>query len=153
MLFTRAARMSLLYSTIRVISPSSVLRKFTRAITVLFFLFWATIIVLKTWRCVSNTKPLLSLGRVRPMCGQPDAEIFFELISKQLLDVFICWYLTFTSRLCFGCGPGEHSSQTSLEDQTSPKAASHGFMLILVKLNHVDVLVIPCNKPTALTQE
>ncbi|KAF8555029.1 hypothetical protein OG21DRAFT_1597068 [Imleria badia] len=81
-----AARMSLLYSTIRVISPSSILRKFTRAMAVVFLLFWATIIGLKTWRCVNHTKPMHSLGRVRPVCGLPDVEIVFQLITDCVSD-------------------------------------------------------------------
>jgi len=92
---TRAARTSLLYSVIRLISPSTVLRKFTHVMTALFFMFWAIITALKTWRCVNNTEPILSLGSVRPKCTLQEVEIFFEVISKQSTDVLIRWHLIF----------------------------------------------------------
>lgn len=73
--------MSLLYSTIRIISPSSVLRKLTRVMAVLFFLFWVIIVVLKTYRCVNKAPPMLLLGGASSEweCSLPGVVVFFEL--------------------------------------------------------------------------
>ena len=73
--------MSLLYSTIRIISPSSVLRKFTRVMAILFFLFWAATIVLKTYRGIKSAQPTISYGSLYPQCVLPEAVVFLELPS------------------------------------------------------------------------
>lgn len=86
---TRAVRLSLLYSTVRVISPSSVLHKVTRVIAILFFLVWATLIALKTWWCVIHTKPTAAMGTERPVCVLPELTVLFELISRLSKHVFI----------------------------------------------------------------
>ena len=87
--------MSLLYSTIRVIPPSSVLRKVTRVIAVLFFLVWATLIALKTWWCVINTKPVPTLGTELPVCALPKLTVLLELISRSSKNDLIYWHLIF----------------------------------------------------------
>ena len=74
--------MSLLYSTIRVIPPSSVFRKVTRVIAVFFFLVWATLIALKTEWCVAHTTPVPTLGTKLPMCTLPHPTVLLELISR-----------------------------------------------------------------------
>ena len=73
--------MSLLYSTVRIISPSSVLRKVTRVIPLFFLVFCATLIALKIWWCNMNTKPIPSLGNVHSMCVLPELIVLFEVIS------------------------------------------------------------------------
>ncbi|KAF8129505.1 hypothetical protein EV363DRAFT_1399840 [Boletus edulis] len=85
------ARMSLLYSTIRVISPSSVLRKLTRVMTVVFFLFWATVIVLKTCWCVHNTKAMLTLGSEYLVCNLPKVVIVFQPITNCVSDAVLVY--------------------------------------------------------------
>ncbi|KAF8436557.1 hypothetical protein L210DRAFT_3452039 [Boletus edulis BED1] len=86
------SRISLLYSTIRVISPLSPLRTFTRVVTVLLLLFWAMVIVLKISQCVHDTKPTYSIGgKRRPICVLSEETVLFELITDCVSDAILLY--------------------------------------------------------------
>lgn len=74
--------MSLLYSTIRIISPASTFRKITRVIPFLFILFWATLMALKIWWCDKNTQVVPAPGNAHSMCVLPVLIVLFEVISE-----------------------------------------------------------------------
>ena len=95
----RSVRMSLLYSIVRVISPSTRLRTFARAISVPFIIVWVAILVLKVWWCAKTQQ--LAIGRSACHISSPIA--IFQVTGECNKALFIFIFILF---LFF------HSSQT-----------------------------------------
>lgn len=70
--------MSLLYSTVRVTSPTTSLRKLMRTTGGLFVVAWAMLLTLKTWWCENH--PQFDDGR--PLCIIPYPMAIFEVTGK-----------------------------------------------------------------------
>ncbi|KAG9309651.1 hypothetical protein JVU11DRAFT_10315 [Chiua virens] len=132
--FYKAVRMSLLYSIIRTMPTSSVLRKFSRILAVLFILCWATTIGLKIWRCPPSRIQTSPIKNNDPMCivGFPQSIVLVEVITDCISDTAL---VVLPLRLLWSV-------------KLPPRQRPNDFMLILVKRNHIDIIIDPCNLST-----
>ena len=80
--------MSLLYSIIRVILPSTFIRNLARAIGVLFVTVWAVIIFLKIWWCVAlSTCHISGSVAIFEVAGKCTKVFIFFCLFDQMLTL------------------------------------------------------------------
>jgi len=84
-----AVRMSLLYSTIRIMSPSSRIRTFARIVAIFLFIFCATIVALRSSLCKNPSTPGPGTQSATQKCINGVILVVFQVTTDCISDAIL----------------------------------------------------------------